>query len=242
MGEWSRFYTPWFTQTRYVSMCGQCIKWGGKTWHRYKGGHYVTTVRLHREMWEEANGHIPDGFDVHHVDEDKGHNSIDNFELLSHSEHSARHIEQKLAPHREKALANALAVRRANSKQRLERELVCVQCGGIYSSGAKTPKRFCSSACVEQARSGAFKGEQRKCEYCAESYTATKRVQRYCSRKCNQLACEVRANTLKIRTIECTQCEQAFQSSRSNARFCSRPCAIGYHGRHSRRGKIARAS
>lgn len=45
-------------------------------------------VMEHRLVYEAVNGLIPDGFDVHHKDGNTYNNSIDNLELLSHSEHA----------------------------------------------------------------------------------------------------------------------------------------------------------
>jgi hypothetical protein len=43
---------------------------------------------LHRDIWEFHNGKIPEGWDIHHRDEDKTHNEISNFECLPKSEHT----------------------------------------------------------------------------------------------------------------------------------------------------------
>lgn len=43
---------------------------------------------LHRDMWEFHNGAIPDGWDIHHRDENKMHNEITNFECLPKAEHT----------------------------------------------------------------------------------------------------------------------------------------------------------
>jgi hypothetical protein len=217
-------------------MCDACVEWGGKIWHRYRGGHYATIVRLHREVWEQACGPIPVGFHVHHKNGDKGDNSLSNLELLWHGEHSARHVEAKLGPHRERALRNAFATRLRNSADRKLRGLVCAQCGAQYASGARHPKRFCSSRCVEAARSGAFARQFRKCEHCGQEYFAAKRVQRYCSRLCNARACAER--TVTVRELACARCGAAFSSKRSNARFCTRQCALRFHGDNRFRGKI----
>lgn len=56
-------------------------------------GYYADTLDerrlLHRVIWEEVNGAIPEGFDVHHIDRDRSNNQIINLEIMSHSEHSA---------------------------------------------------------------------------------------------------------------------------------------------------------
>ena len=46
---------------------------------------------LHRDMYEHANGEIPDGYDIHHIDRDKTNNTLENFELISKSNHASQH-------------------------------------------------------------------------------------------------------------------------------------------------------
>ena len=45
----------------------------------------------HRLIWEEHNGKIPKGFVVHHIDENKLNNDINNLELKSLKKHSSEH-------------------------------------------------------------------------------------------------------------------------------------------------------
>jgi hypothetical protein len=46
---------------------------------------------LHRDMWEKDNGPIPDGWDIHHKDEDKTNNTPTNFECLPKADHTRLH-------------------------------------------------------------------------------------------------------------------------------------------------------
>ena len=46
-------------------------------------------VAVHRELWEEANGPIPDGFVVDHIDRNRLNNSLDNLRLLSGADNKA---------------------------------------------------------------------------------------------------------------------------------------------------------
>lgn len=48
--------------------------------------------RLHRTVWEFHNGAIPDGYHVHHKDENRSNNQIDNLVLLKESEHLHGHM------------------------------------------------------------------------------------------------------------------------------------------------------
>lgn len=49
-------------------------------------------VRLHRKVWEYHNGEIPEGYDIHHKNNDKSDNNIDNLEMLSRYDHHVVHM------------------------------------------------------------------------------------------------------------------------------------------------------
>lgn len=49
------------------------------------------TAYLNRWMWEQANGPIPDGFDVHHKNDDPTDDRLSNFELRELHEHRSEH-------------------------------------------------------------------------------------------------------------------------------------------------------
>jgi hypothetical protein len=62
-------------------------------------GYYRSTDRkgthlLHRYVWETERGAIPDSWDIHHIDEDKTNNKINNLECLPKAEHT-----RKYSPH-----------------------------------------------------------------------------------------------------------------------------------------------
>jgi hypothetical protein len=54
-------------------------------------------MQMHRYVWEFYNGKIPNGFDIHHIDECRANNDIINLECLSKSEHT-----RKYSPHNNK--------------------------------------------------------------------------------------------------------------------------------------------
>jgi hypothetical protein len=71
------------------------IIWNGMKYTPREHGYYARTKAgrkyLHRDVWEFHNGPIPPNHDVHHVDEDKSHNSISNLKLLHVSDHGKLH-------------------------------------------------------------------------------------------------------------------------------------------------------
>ena len=48
--------------------------------------------RLHREIWKEYNGEIPEGCHIHHKDGNPLNNNIENLECLTASEHHQLHM------------------------------------------------------------------------------------------------------------------------------------------------------
>ena len=46
---------------------------------------------MHRYMWKFYNGEIPAGFEIHHINENKTDNRLENFELISKAEHTRKY-------------------------------------------------------------------------------------------------------------------------------------------------------
>ena len=82
------------------------IEYDGLKWSRKPSGYYQSTTRCtdgsrknwyHQYVYEKSAGKIPEGYEVHHKDEDKQNNNFENLELLSSAEHQAEHKEQNKA-------------------------------------------------------------------------------------------------------------------------------------------------
>jgi len=53
--------------------------------------HTSHIVSLHRWLWEQANGPIPEGGVIHHRDGDNQNNALGNLQLVTESEHRRIH-------------------------------------------------------------------------------------------------------------------------------------------------------
>lgn len=87
----------------------------GELHPRWKGGVTVTVdgyKRItagknrgqyeHRLLWEQEKGHIPRGKDVHHLNENRTDNRIENFELLNSRHHRVEALEKYNRSRKEK--------------------------------------------------------------------------------------------------------------------------------------------
>ena len=66
-----------------------------KVWYSNKGYPLIWVdskeVKLHVYVWEQVNGSKPKGYDIHHIDKDKGNYKLENLQLLTPTEHSRVH-------------------------------------------------------------------------------------------------------------------------------------------------------
>ena len=78
----------------------------------YLCGHYYQHKgkRLHRTVWEAYNGDIPEGYHVHHIDEDRSNNQIENLSLMPGLEHMKMHaVEPERRENGRRAIVLAIA-------------------------------------------------------------------------------------------------------------------------------------
>ncbi|SRR6266852_1178196 len=136
----------------------------GERFYLKKGGHYRNpNSSLHRRVWEEYNGIIPDGMIIHHIDNDPSNNEIENLALLTRNEHTSFHMREP---------ENVLRMRATLDRVRSIGNIIdvafkCEACGkdalGPRKSFhlGKLRKRFCSKKCasrVNYLRNKAVKG------------------------------------------------------------------------------------
>lgn len=177
-------------------------------------GYYISSrkigdkrKRLHVFVWETHNGAIPKGFQIHHKDNDKGNNDIENLELKTNKSHQKHHGKNMTEEHLEKIKIN---LDKARSKapewhgsekgrewhkdnyqsmkhvlhEKIEKQ--CVICGNVFMGLKRENNKFCSNKCKsEWRRKSGIDDIIIKCERCGNEFTANKYNKRkYCSAIC----------------------------------------------------------
>ncbi len=163
--------------------------------------------RLHRAVWEFHNGVIPDGYHIHHKDNNRLNNSIDNLDCIEGLRHWTFHRQQMASEdqswRRENLNRNARPAaskwhasdqgrewhkkhyEAIKDKLHQSKEYVCENCGRYFKS-TKTGTKFCSNKCKSAYRRKLhLDDEVRKCVFCGKTFTVNKysRVLS-CSRSC----------------------------------------------------------
>lgn len=169
-----------------------------------KTGFYLSTkainghrMRLHVYMWAKHKGPAPKGFEVHHKDQDHGHNEIDNLELQQNRAHQALHGEMLTDGERLSRAVNvvskAVPAARAwhgtaagaawhseHAKETMKNlqpsEFICENCGNaFYAKPVGMSKRFCSNKCKAAVRrKSGVDNITKTCERCGGAYIANK--------------------------------------------------------------------
>lgn len=131
-------------KTNAVSGMPELTFYGGFVWRRYP--HYPGRTNryfgrtsgkdkllLHRQIWQDVHGPIPHGFIVHHKDEDKTNNSVDNLELKEKGAHTRHHC---------------LGKRPASA---LLWKVNCHACGESVEKWSNIPVKYCDHLCKKRA-------------------------------------------------------------------------------------------
>ena len=181
-----------------------------------KTGYYLSSKntdigkheRLHRYVWRYHNGDIPDGFHVHHKDEDKYNNEIENLVCIPKHDHISLHGYERAEREYDWIVNNLDKMARPKAsewhgsesgkewhKQQYEltkekfhvkRDYVCEYCGKPFKS-TNVRSRYCSGACSAAARrKSGVDNEVRECQWCGKLFTVNRYAKtRTCSRKCS---------------------------------------------------------
>lgn len=180
-----------------------------------KTGYFLSTrntdagkrERLHCYVWRHYNGEIPEGCHIHHVDEDKKNNSIENLACVdgvSHSKyHSGKQAKENYAAMCRNLMENAMpraaewhhsdvgrAWHSAHAKETIknlkEIPYKCECCGKVFYKKPLGRVRFCSNNCKTKARAqSGVDNETRRCAVCGGEFVANK----YAQTKCCSISC-----------------------------------------------------
>ena len=168
---------------------------------------------LHRYIWELHNGPIPEGYHVHHKNEDPLDNSIDNLELLPGKSHLQLHayehsqdqaymekVKENLDRQRAKASEwhsskagrewhserGKLNAALQKAKPRIEKQ--CEMCGATFHAYQSMDwhSKFCSKKCYSKFRRDSGIDDVTKvCPICGREYRTNKyRPKKTCGKDC----------------------------------------------------------
>jgi|GWRWMinimDraft_5_1066013.scaffolds.fasta_scaffold05456_4 hypothetical protein len=75
----------------------------GKRYRCYEGRNYFTKHKysLHVDVWIFFNGEIPDGYEIHHIDENTHNNNIQNLEIIKSGLHQKIHSLKRFESNKE---------------------------------------------------------------------------------------------------------------------------------------------
>ena len=174
-----------------------------------KSGYYQNSTihkSLHRFVWEENNGVIPKGYEIHHIDFNKSNNHISNLIMLSKKEHLEIHSKSLTDKQRQFKRDNMNNVARPkaiewhkskeglewhkkhyqeclkDSKPKMKRE--CVFCGSEFIGYSNS--NYCSNKCKSAQRRKSGKDKITvKCIICGNYFSTNKyRPAKTCSKSC----------------------------------------------------------
>ena len=133
-------------------------KFDGITYKQDKNGHFG---RIHRAVYHYYFGDIPEGYEIHHIDENKANNDISNLVMMTKSEHRSFH-----------------------SQSEKKTSYICENCGKEYESKVSGQHKFCSPKC-QAAFYYKTQTEIRQCETCGKDFATHKYHKiRFCSAHC----------------------------------------------------------
>lgn len=172
----------------------------GFNFRQTKGGHYSYNMGLQQAVWLYHNGEIPQGHEIHHIDENKANNDIENLQALTKSEHKKLHAKK------------GMPVRTMQKG-----EFYCKTCEKKFIAIKTGKNYFCSKKCAYE-----FYKITKICEECGKEFKTSKfKSSRFCSIKC-----KVENNSRNHHEIRiCPVCGKEFSAKLSDKRvFCSRKC------------------
>jgi hypothetical protein len=166
--------------------------------------------RLHRVVYEDNFGSIPNGYHVHHIDHNKKNNSPENLQLIYAGKHISHHWEemdndekinrckklQELGKEHAKlwhksedgAEWHKKHYKQMKDKLHKKEKIICSECGKEFDSISRNKEnRFCSKKCKSKhRRDSGVDNVDRKCIVCGSIFSVNKYSKsKTCNRKCS---------------------------------------------------------
>lgn len=184
--------------------------WSDSHYYRPNGSYIVKGVRaLHIEIWKSVYGPVPNGYDIHHKDNDTSNNDISNLECVkSKGGHQSLHGDSTKTPEYIAERAARLDLIRPLTKEwhkspeghewhkqhgadcwkdRKPIKKTCEWCHSEYETRkAGNWSKFCSATCKEKSRSkrGRIATHEGKCVVCGNDFRSRSNSTKCCSRSC----------------------------------------------------------
>src|SRR5258708_34115390 len=77
------------------------LYWSCRNYYRPNAAYIKKGISgLHVEIWKDAHGAMPAGYEIHHKDHNPLNNAIENLECLSKEDHQKRHELHEESPRR----------------------------------------------------------------------------------------------------------------------------------------------
>lgn len=183
------------------------IHFGRKFYLDKQKGYWISTgyprIRAHQWVWINMHGLIPKGYHIHHKNENKSDNRIENLELIERSRHLSHHMQNperkvkskeicdKIRPLTKKwhASEEGLAWHKLHGiktwSERNSFKITCKQCN--KEADTKTfHQEFCSNACKSKwRRNNKLDHIEKTCPVCSVKYLVNKYAKtNTCGRSC----------------------------------------------------------
>lgn len=182
-----------------------------------KSGYYQNSTihkSLHRFVWEENNGVIPKGYEIHHIDFNKSNNRISNLIMISKKEHLDIHSKSLTEQQRQFRRDNMNNVARPKAIEWHKSD-----------KGREWHKKHYQE-CLKDSKPKI----KRVCAFCNNEFIGYSNSN-YCSNKCKS-AQRRKSGKDKI-TVKCIICGNDFSTNKYRpAKTCSKSCAnIMWHSK-----------